>query len=171
MRKLIFFVLAVVMAVPTTACTVPEVAVGFSPSAGQDALQMVLTTINGARHSLDMAAYSFTSKPVATALIAAKARGVSVRVVADEKANTGRYTAVTFLAHQGVPVRLTTQYAIMHNKFMVVDNNRVQTGSFNYTASAAQRNAENVLLVKNAPALAAAYQNEFDRLWSESGAN
>lgn len=168
MRKSVFFVLAIVMAAPVLATAEPTVSVGFSPSAGQGALQIVLSAIDGAKRSVDVAAYSFTSKPVAAALVAAKNRGVSVRVVADEKANNDRYTAVTFLANKGVPVRLNTQYAIMHNKFMIVDGDTVQTGSFNYTASAATRNAENVLLVQDAPTLAATYQGEFNRLWNES---
>lgn len=127
-----------------------------------------MSTINSARLNIDVAAYSFTSKPVAAALAAAKNRGVAVRVVADEKSNNGKYTAVTFLANRGVPVRLNGRYAIMHNKFMVVDDNTVQTGSFNYTASAVSRNAENVLLIKEVPELAATYQGEFNRLWNES---
>ncbi|WP_284881541.1 phospholipase D-like domain-containing protein, partial [Citrobacter portucalensis] len=86
---------------------------------------------------------------------------------ADEKANSDRYTAVTYLINQGVPVHLNGRYAIMHNKFMVIDGKNVQTGSFNYTASAVSRNAENVLLIEDAPQLAEAYQREFNRLWDE----
>lgn len=41
-----------------------------------------------------------------------------------------------YLARQGVPVRIDSRYAIMHNKFMVIDGVTVQTGSFNYTRSA-----------------------------------
>ncbi|MGL4859494.1 MAG: phospholipase D family protein [Enterobacteriaceae bacterium] len=168
MRKSIFFILAMITAMPELTIAAPTVSAGFSPSAGKSALQIVINTIDSARRSIDVAAYSFTSKPVAAALVAAKNRGVSVRVVADEKANNDRYTAVTFLANQGVPVRLNAQYAIMHNKFMVVDSETVQTGSFNYTASAAQHNAENVILIQNVPTLAATYHAEFNRLWSES---
>jgi len=168
MRKYLFCVLAITMVTPVIASSVPEISVGFSPSSGQSALQVVLSAINSAQQRVDVAAYSFTSKPVAAALVAAKNRGVSVRVVADEKANNDRYTAVTFLANQGVSVRLDAQYAIMHNKFMVVDGDAVQTGSFNYTASAQKRNAENALFVQNAPALAQTYQTEFNRLWDES---
>ena len=51
---------------------------------------------------------------------------------------------------------------------MVIDGQAVQTGSFNYTASAAGRNAENVLVVRDAPAVAAAYAAEWRRLWDEA---
>ena len=166
MRKTVLLALAIAMAAPIIAK--PTISVGFSPSASQGALQLVVSAINSASRSIDVAAYSFTSKPVAAALVAAKNQGVAVRVVADEKSNTGKYTAVTYLANQGVPVRLNGQYAIMHNKFMVVDGDTVQTGSFNYTASAVSRNAENVLLIKGAPELATSYRQEFNRLWNEA---
>lgn len=168
MRKFLFLALAIAMATPAFANAAPVVSVGFSPSHGHSALDVVLSAIKGANKSVDVAAYSFTSKPVATALVAASKRGVAVRVVADEKANDSKYTAVTFLANQGVPVRLDARYAIMHNKFMVVDGDTVQTGSFNYTASAATRNAENALLVQGSPELAKTYLGEFSRLWNES---
>lgn len=166
MFKVVVCAFAIAIAAPVSAQ--PTITVGFSPSHGQNALDVVLKTINSARHTIDVAAYSFTSKPVATALVAASKRGITVRVMADEKANSDRYTAVTFLANQGVPVRLNSHYAIMHNKFMVIDGDTVQTGSFNYTASAASRNAENALQVKGVPELATAYLGEFNRLWNES---
>lgn len=96
MRKAVFLALAIAIAAPIMAK--PTVAVGFSPSASQNALQLVLSIINSARRNIDVAAYSFTSKPAAV-LVAAKNRGVAVRVAADEKSNTGKYTAVTFLAN------------------------------------------------------------------------
>lgn len=168
MRKSVLLVLVAALAAPAFATPAPDLTVGFSPSDGRSALQVVLGAIKGARQGIDVAVYSFTSKPVATALADAGRRGVAVRVVADEKANSDRYTAVTFLANQGVPVRLNDRYAIMHNKFMVIDGVNVETGSFNYTASAASRNAENALLIENAPQLADAYRREFDRLWREA---
>lgn len=51
---------------------------------------------------------------------------------------------------------------------MVADGVTTQTGSFNYTSSASRRNAENTLVVWEHRATAAAYQQEFDRLWGES---
>lgn len=170
MRKSLLMALAIVMAAPLIAVAAPSIDVGFSPAIRHSASEIVLSSIKSACNSIDVAAYSFTSKPVATALIAAKRRGVAVRVMADQKANNDRYTAVTFLANQGVPVRLNSQYAIMHNKFMVIDGDMVQTGSFNYTASAVSRNAENAIRIKGVPELAKAYQGEFNRLWNESTA-
>ncbi|PNG46144.1 MULTISPECIES: phospholipase D family protein [unclassified Variovorax] len=139
-------------------------AAAFTP--GQ-ALPLVLDTIRGARSTLLVAAYSFTSRPVATALRDAQRRGVKVFVVVDAGEAAKAYSAARFLANERVPVRANARHALQHNKFIVADGTAVQTGSFNYTASAAQRNAENVLVVRNAPALAAQYGAEWRRLWDE----
>lgn len=141
-----------------------EISAAFTPG---EALPLVLDTIRGARDTLFVAAYSFTSKPVATALRDAQRRGVKVFVVIDAGEATKGYSAAQFLANEEVPVRTNARYALQHNKFIVADGTTVQTGSFNYTASAASRNAENVLVVRNAPALGAQYALEWRRLWDE----
>lgn len=144
-----------------------DIQAGFSP--GGSATRLILTAINNASASIDVAAYSFTSKPIALALIDASKRGVTVRVVADEKANS-RYTSITYLANHGIAVRKNGRYAIMHNKFMILDGKSVETGSYNYTSSAEKRNAENAVLITGVPNLAANYTGEFNRLWGESEA-
>jgi len=150
-------------------CPLPSLAqdaeVAFSPYG--KSLQLVLSPINSAKKSILVAAYSFTSKPIAAALLDAYKRGVDVKVVADKKGNSGQYSAVTFLANQGVPVRLNGRYAILHNKFMVIDGQHVETGSFNYSAAAADKNAENVLVLRDVPTLAGQYTKEWERLWAE----
>jgi len=140
--------------------------VAFSPHGAS--LQLILGGIEKAQKSILVAAYAFTSKPIAQALLDAHKRGVSVRVLADSKANQRSYSAVTFLANQGVPVRTNGHYAIFHHKFMVIDGEEVETGSFNYSAAAASRNAENVLLLHNVPDLARQYSTEWRHLWDEA---
>jgi len=144
----------------------PAFEVGFSPKG--KSLNIILGGIARAEKSILVAAYSFTSKPISTALLDAHKRGVAVKVVADAKSNSGKYSAVTFLANQGVPVRVNSRYAIFHHKFMVFDNRHLETGSFNYSAAAVDRNAENVLLLKDVPEIAEIYAREWQRLWNES---
>lgn len=138
---------------------------GFSP--GRGSLPIVLKAIESAQQQIFVAAYGFTSKPIAKALVEAHKRGVKVFVVADKTDNSKGYTAVTFLANEGVPVRLNGRYAILHSKFMVIDNMHLQLGSFNYTAAAVDRNEENVLLLRNVAPLAQQYVVEWKRLWEE----
>lgn len=142
-----------------------EVQVGFSPDGR--AQPLVLNTLNQATDSIDLAAYAFTSQSVAKVLLAAKRRGVNVRVLADKQSGRERYSAVTFLANQGVSVRLNGRYAIQHSKFALIDGETVQTGSLNYTQSAFMRNAENIVVIRGERAVSLAYQQEFERLWAE----
>ncbi|CNI08034.1 putative phospholipase D [Yersinia kristensenii] len=167
MRQSLIVPLACLLLLPVFSPSVfaVEIITGFSPSG--TAQTVVLDAIQEAKHTINLAAYSFTSKPVSLALLAAQKRGVVVRVLADEKANSTQYTAVTFLANQGVPVRLIRRYKIFHHKFAVIDNQSVQTGSFNYSAAADKSNAENVVYLRGSPATAAAYTQEFNRLWAE----
>ncbi|UIW20929.1 phospholipase D family protein (plasmid) [Serratia entomophila] len=144
----------------------PTFSVGFSPS--HSAKAAVMEVINHAQQTLNVEAYSFTDKDLARALLVAKKRGVVVRVIADRKANSDRYTAVTFMANNGLNVRLNDKYAIFHNKIILADGHTLQTGSYNYSSSADKRNAENVLVVRNQPQLVTVYQQEFERLWLES---
>jgi phosphatidylserine/phosphatidylglycerophosphate/cardiolipin synthase-like enzyme len=151
---------------PTASLPAPDgVEVGFSPG---NAEGLVVKTIDDAKTSVYAAAYSFTSAPIAKAMVRAARRGVAVKVVLDKSQNTERYSSASFLANEGIPVRIDSRYAIMHNKFLVVDGVTVETGSFNYTRSAQARNAENVMVLRGAPSIARTYQSEWDRLWSES---
>lgn len=88
--------------------------------------------------------------------------------MADDRDNRKQYSAVTYLANNGVPVRLNGNYSIHHNKFLVIDGESVETGSLNYTAAAATSNAENVLLLSHVPPIARAYAIEWQRLWDEA---
>ena len=142
------------------------VEVDFSPDMGTT--DLVVKAIGEARRTVRVAAYSFTSKPIAQALLDAHKRGVDVRVVVDKSQANARYTSATFLANVGIPTRVDYKYAIMHNKFMVIDDESVETGSFNFTAAAEHKNAENVIVLRHDPAVAQQYADEWTRLWEES---
>ena len=147
------------------------VEVAFSPNRG--ALQLVLKAINSATRTIDMMAYAFTSAEVTRALLNARKRGVTVRLVVDhdqnlsaKNKNTKSVAALAALVNSGATVRSVSTYLLMHDKCAILDSSHVQTGSFNYTQAAATRNSENVLVNWHAPALAAAYGKHFEEVWS-----
>lgn len=130
--RVCLFILSAIFSVSVSAGG--NIAVVFSP--GGSAQHLILNLIAVAGKTLDVAAYEFTSRPVADALISQSQRGVAVRLVADEKVSYGRYSLVSLLACSSVPVRTDDRYHIMHNKFIVADKMNTETGSFNYTSSA-----------------------------------
>jgi phosphatidylserine/phosphatidylglycerophosphate/cardiolipin synthase-like enzyme len=127
----------------------------FSPNSG--ATKLVTDTIHQAKKQILVQAYSFTSPAIAKALADAKARGVDVEVILDKSQWTEKYSGATYLANHKIPVLIDDKHAIAHNKVMIVDDNTVITGSFNFTKAAEEKNAENVIVLKDNPALAQRY--------------
>ena len=156
---------------PTSVPATANIETGFSPDAGAEAL--VLKVINAAQHKLRLQAYSFTSPTVLAALLAARRRGVDVRVVVDHDSNTSddrsgkARHALGALINAGIPTRTIAAYAIHHDKVIIVDGRHVQTGSFNYSTAAAHRNSENVLVIWNNPALAATYLHHWQSRYDQ----
>lgn len=110
---------------------------------------LLIQNISAAKDSILVQAYSFTSKPIAQALVRALKRGVSVVVVVDKSQLTARYSKVQMLLNAAIPVYVDYRPAIAHNKVMVIDDKTVETGSYNFTNSAEYRNAENMLIIKD----------------------
>lgn len=141
----------VVIESPSITCKV-----AFSPN-GQ-ATNLIVTEINSAQLEILVQAYRLTSKPIIAALLKAQGRGVDVRVLLDKEAN--RSEAFFDLRRAKVPVLIDSKPAIAHNKVMVIDDQTVITGSFNFTNSAQSRNAENLLVLKSSE-LASIYKNNW----------
>jgi phosphatidylserine/phosphatidylglycerophosphate/cardiolipin synthase-like enzyme len=140
-----------------------QIEVCFSPPlpGGCDPNAALVSAIASARRSILVQAYEITPGPLVTALIEAHRRGVDVRAIVDYKQFTDRRNhddafAVQQLSAAGIPVLLDRPPGLMHNKVMIIDDQVVVTGSFNYTYSAEHRNVENLLVIRD-PALAAQY--------------
>ncbi|BAH77109.1 phospholipase D family protein [Solidesulfovibrio magneticus] len=124
-----------------------SVQVYFSPRGGaQDAL---VATIGQAKDSILVQAYSFTSASIAKALVDATKRGVKIEAILDKSQRSERYTGATFLKNEGIPVYIDDKHAIAHNKVMILDGSIVVTGSFNFTKAAEEKNAENLLIIRD----------------------
>lgn len=144
----------------------PSIESAFSPKQG--ATELVLKTIHKAKKSIHVAAYSFTSKPIAEALVNGYEQGIDVKVVLDKSQRNGRGSLYKFLQEHNVPTRINSKYAIMHNKFMIIDGKILELGSFNYTKNAEEKNAENVLVIHRNKKIIKDYSKQWNRLWKES---
>ncbi|MEI8120425.1 MAG: phospholipase D family protein [bacterium] len=134
--------------------TNPAWAVYFSPQGGCTAA--IVAEIAKARTTIHVQAYSFTSDTIAKALLNAHKQGVKVSVILDKSQRTGKYSSADFFAHSGIETMIDAQHAIAHNKVIVIDENIVITGSFNFTKAAESNNAENILVIRD-PTLAEKY--------------
>jgi phosphatidylserine/phosphatidylglycerophosphate/cardiolipin synthase-like enzyme len=125
----------------------PQWQVYFSPHGG--CTDAVIRELNKAESTVLVQAYSFTSAPIAKALLDAHKRGVRVEVILDKSQKTQKYSSADLLANQGIPTKIDSQHAIAHNKVMIIDGETVITGSFNFTKAAEENNAENLLVIRD----------------------
>jgi phosphatidylserine/phosphatidylglycerophosphate/cardiolipin synthase-like enzyme len=140
--------------------------IAFTP--GGDAAGIILDALKSARHRILVQAFSFTHRDIARALIAARARGVDVQVIADaEQTALIENSVIPELAAAGIPVFLDEEHVAAHNKVMVIDEDQpsstVITGSYNFTFAAQFRNAENLLVLRGGPRIARAYADNWRR--------
>lgn len=123
--------------------------------------------IDGAKKAIKVMAYGFTSINLAEALVRAKKRGVDVALIQDEKSSQNNREAIQKLLDAGIEVRSDGKHAIQHNKVMVIDQDVVITGSYNFTNSAETRNAENIMIVKSEYA-ARRYLDNWNSHWEHA---
>ena len=124
-----------------------SVQVFFSPRSG--CTDAVVSAITQAKTEILVQAYSFTSAPIAQALVEAHKRGVQVKIILDRSQRKERYSSADFTAHAGIATYIDAAHAIAHNKVMIIDKAVLITGSFNFTKAAEDKNAENLLVVRS----------------------
>lgn len=137
---------------------ISSIDVCFSPRGNCTAA--IIKELNSAKHTILVQAYSFTSAPIAAALVTAHKRSVSVQVILDKSQKKAGYSSATFLSNSGIQTYIDYAHAIAHNKVMIIDDETVITGSFNFTKAAEEKNAENLLIIKS-PDLAKLYKNNW----------
>jgi phosphatidylserine/phosphatidylglycerophosphate/cardiolipin synthase-like enzyme len=124
----------------------------------------LVSSIASADRSIDLALYSFSLPTIADALIRADSRGTEVRLVM-EADNMDSYQVKRLLA-AGIPIRGDSSEGLMHNKFVIIDDREVWTGSLNLTITGAQEDANSLIRLTSAE-LAADYAVEFDAMFSD----
>jgi phosphatidylserine/phosphatidylglycerophosphate/cardiolipin synthase-like enzyme len=130
--------------------------------------QVLLDNINAATSTIDLAIYYFNRESVRDALITAANRGAMVRVVTDDDAYSNpSYTPhFTALETAGITVVNDSRSSIMHNKFIVIDQEIVWAGSTNITDNGFTYNHNNAAVLTS-PLLADIYTIEFNEMFQQ----
>jgi len=150
----------------TSSLVYADTKVYFSPNGGCQ--RAIITELNKAHESIDVAMYAFTSREIARALVEAKQRKVKIKISLDIAQIKDPYSKCKFLVSKGLDVKFHMGPGLLHDKFAVIDDHEVLTGSFNWTATAERKNFENLLIIKDEE-IARKYTKHFRHLWSRSG--
>ncbi len=161
LRALIFFYL-----ISLPSLVFADTKVYFSPNGGCE--ESVIAEINKARRTIDVAMFSFTSREIAHALVEAKARHVKIRITLNIAEIKDPYSRCKYLVSKGINIKFHMGPGLLHDKFAVIDDMVVMTGSYNWTVTAEKKNFENLLIIKDKE-IARKYTKEFKQLMSKSG--
>ena len=154
MKKLVIFILSGMLWVSVTLAG--ELITCFTP--GEKCTDIIVKQIDEAKKSIYVQAYGFTSQSIIEAVGNAKVRGLEVKVILDKVNETEKQgNGAKYLRSKNIDVLIDNKVAIAHNKVMVIDDKNIITGSFNFTKSAQDRNAENVLIILDDQTVAKKY--------------
>lgn len=137
----------------------------FSPQDGVAA--HILEYIHGAQHSIRFMAFSFTSNALADALIKQAHNGVTVQGVMERQNAEGAGADFAHMQKQGLDVLEDGSCYLLHHKVMIIDDQIVITGSYNFTNSAEKDNDENLLIIADRE-VAQRYSQEFTRIYKQA---
>jgi len=155
--------LIIVLSIAISISTLAKTEVYFSLS--DNPQKEIIKNINQAEIYINIAMYTFTDQEIALSLTNAQKRGVKVRVYLDRSQIESTYSISRLLVQKGIKVRISTNNYIMHNKFAIIDNRLLLTGSYNWTATANNKNDENLLVIDD-PEIIEIFQHQFVNLWT-----
>lgn len=158
--KIYIFLLTLFMSLKAAALEV-SCNVMFSPNGGIQ--QSVIESIDNAKKTIDMQAYSYTSEFIGNAIRRAKSRGIKVRILIDRTGPKQESGELPLDKEAGIEIYVDKTYRIAHNKIIIIDSILTLTGSYNWSVSAERYNSENLLNCKSR-AMAKVYTERFNYL-------
>ncbi len=125
----------------------------------------VLDKVKEAEKNIVCMIYSFTLDDLADELINAKQRGINIKIILENQQIT-QYSEYQKLKANNIDVILDNRPFLMHNKFCVIDEETLITGSMNFSVNGINNNDESLLIIKDKN-LSLQYYNYFKTKWNE----
>lgn len=135
----------------------------FSPKS--DTIPPLLNEIQNAKKSVHFMAFSFTHDKLGKAMMDSYATDINVSGVFDENQIT-KYSEYEKMEKAGMRVKIDETAGTMHHKVIIIDEETVITGSYNFSRNAEINNSENLLIIKNNKEIGRAYMQEYNRLYN-----
>ncbi|KAH8376764.1 hypothetical protein KR093_001176, partial [Drosophila rubida] len=148
-------------------------------------MKKLISYIDQAQYSIDLAMYTFTNLQLFQALMEAHQRGVQLRIVTDLEMMTSTLTKMIDFKDRGFDIRCPASKVMMHHKFVLIDaphaaikvqlrkaksnsyRSMLLSGSVNWTNQGFNGNWEScVVMSNNDNRLIVAYETEFERMWN-----
>ena len=125
-------------------------------------LNALKTLIDNAQSTIDFSLYSFTQNDIIQAVKNAHNRGVTVRFTGESDYST--HAGYTTMSSLGIERKIRPSgQGIHHDKFFIIDNKTVWTGSTNITDAQFKDDYNNSIMI-NSSKIAAVFKREFEQL-------
>lgn len=143
-----------------------EINIIFAPEG--DEISALIAEIARAEHSIRFMTFVFSLEELAEAMLnQAASHALAIEGVFEDRNSTASWSQLPALHCAGAAIRQDGNRYILHHKVIIIDENTVITGSFNFSRSAAERNDENIVIVRNA-VIAGLYLEEWQRIWDSA---
>lgn len=131
-------------------------------------LDRLVTLYQHAKRYIYVSVYGLTYPRAVEALVAAKRRGVDVRMLTDQERTQDikQHTALQTLWLAGVPIRINQHDGLMHLKQVVIDDEINTSGSMNHTTSGNQYNDERMDIITDR-AISLKAREKFLSMWND----
>ena len=131
-------------------------------------LNRLTTLYQHATRYLYVAVYGLTSPRAVEAMVAAKKRGVDVRLITDLQRieDAKQRTAIHTLHLAGIPILVNHHDGLMHLKQVVIDDEVNVSGSMNHTTSGNRYNDERLDVITD-HAITAKAREKFLAMWND----
>lgn len=141
----------------------------------EDIHNQIIKYISTANSSLKICVAWFTDVEIYQSIIHAQEKGVQVYIiVANHEFNKkSRVDFKELLKNNGYVgyignINDGSKDRFMHNKFCIIDDYTIITGSYNWTFKA-RLNDENIIIIKNQPTIISQFNNKFESIKPQYG--
>jgi len=114
----------------------------FSP--GHECRSAIIQQIKNAQKTVEICVFTISDNEISDQIIKAHKKGISVKIITDDDKTMDLGSDIKAFLKAGIPIKIDGARSLMHNKFCIVDQETILTGSYNWTNSAADRNFENI---------------------------
>lgn len=142
----------------------PHAEACFSPS--DDCPLRICSLFDRAKRTADVCVFTITDDRIASSMMRAHQRGVTIRVISDDDKAEDLGSDIYRLKRAGLKVRMDRSQYHMHHKFAIFDGELLLTGSYNWTRGAAEKNEENFIITGDRR-LVGIFTRVFERLWND----
>ncbi|MEO1050329.1 MAG: phospholipase D-like domain-containing protein [Bacteroidota bacterium] len=134
----------------------------FSP--GDECLKTINGHLRSAVSSIKICVFTISDNRISDTIVESYRRGIDIKIITDDDKVFDKGSDIDYLVRKGIPIKVDDTRYHMHHKFLLIDKQKLITGSYNWTRSAAEYNHENIIVTDDQSAVNE-YVKEFDRLW------